>query len=403
MAQTLGKLCRNARQFIESPGLRYRYKQHSKGKESRYAQSLAQKLEEWNAQDQSLHYKVDIGFAPPTVDRKVQLTERLECRKKVKSDINMQIAAKYKRLQVSLDDVEKTWEITAGPSQIKQVAEYYGIFDDLYENGQFLPIKPLKINFTYILDEEYASPVYRGNIIKPYEAVAAPQVSYDAKDDELYTLVLTTPDCHLTEENREYLHWLVGNIPGNKIAQGKELCDYLQPFPPRGVGYCRYIFVLYKQEKSLDLSKFARTTPCTNLAERTFSTYDFYRELQDDITPIGLAFFQSDWDQTLTKFFHDTLEMKEPSFEYDFDEVVLKPQEWFPHSQPFNLYLDKYKDKKQLQKELLLEKLKERHPFKSPPKPDKYPLAFPIKGSYPTWLKDDIRQKKMREGKWKYM
>lgn len=33
----------------------------------------------------------------------------------------------------------------------------------------------------------------------------------------------------------------------------------------------------------------------------------FYREMQDSITPAGLSFFQSDWDDSLTEFFHKTL------------------------------------------------------------------------------------------------
>jgi large subunit ribosomal protein L38 len=43
------------------------------------------------------------------------------------------------------------------------------------------------------------------------------------------------------------------------------------------------------------------------LEKRTFQTLDFYRERQDDITPAGLAFYQSDWDRSLTDFFHNTL------------------------------------------------------------------------------------------------
>jgi hypothetical protein len=43
------------------------------------------------------------------------------------------------------------------------------------------------------------------------------------------------------------------------------------------------------------------------LEERTFQTLEFYRERQDDITPAGLAFFQSDWDRSVTDFFHSTL------------------------------------------------------------------------------------------------
>ena len=98
-----------------------------------------------------------------------------------------------------------------------------------------------------------------------------------------------------------------GNIPGNEVVKGEELCNYLQPFPPRGIGYCRYIFILYKQDKKIDFSKYQRSLPCNNLTARTFSTYDFYKDLQDFMTPAGLSFFQSDWDPSLTEFFHDVL------------------------------------------------------------------------------------------------
>lgn len=34
--------------------------------------------------------------------------------------------------------------------------------------------------------------------------------------------------------------------------------EYLQPFPPKGTGYHRHIFILYKQEKQLDFTVFKR-------------------------------------------------------------------------------------------------------------------------------------------------
>lgn len=37
--------------------------------------------------------------------------------------------------------------------------------------------------------------------------------------------------------------------------------DYLQPFPPLGIGFQRLIFVLYKQEKKLDFSSLKKQTP----------------------------------------------------------------------------------------------------------------------------------------------
>ena len=44
-----------------------------------------------------------------------------------------------------------------------------------------------------------------------------------------------------------------------------------------------------------------------NLGERSFRTKEFYRELQDLITPAGISFYQSDWDDSLPAFFHNTL------------------------------------------------------------------------------------------------
>lgn len=95
--------------------------------------------------------------------------------------------------------------------------------------------------------------------------------------------------------------------------------------------------------------------------------------------------------------------MKEPRFEYDFPVLTKAPQEWFPSFQPFNLYLDKYKDPKELGKELLLEKLKEVHPFERPPPPIKYPQALRLDSKNPSWLNEDLRRKRGRQGKWRYI
>jgi len=73
------------------------------------------------------------------------------------------------------------------------------------------------------------------------------------------------------------------------------------------------------------------------LDKRTFSTFDFYRSHEDIITPAGLAFYQTDWDNSLTKFYHDQLSMPEPVYEYDFQPPYIKPQKWFPLKEPFNL------------------------------------------------------------------
>lgn len=35
---------------------------------------------------------------------------------------------------------------------------------------------------------------------------------------------------------REWHHWLVGNIPGNKVSEGDTLSEYVGSGPPKGTG-----------------------------------------------------------------------------------------------------------------------------------------------------------------------
>ncbi len=64
----------------------------------------------------------------------------------------------------------------------------------------------------------------------------------------------------------------VGNIKGTDFSSGETVVDYLQPFPPYGTGFHRYVFLLYKQSAPMDFSHFKREAPCRILSERTFST-----------------------------------------------------------------------------------------------------------------------------------
>ena len=44
-----------------------------------------------------------------------------------------------------------------------------------------------------------------------------------------------------------------------------------------------------------------------SLRERSFSTLEFFRQHQDDLTPSGLAFHQSQWDSSVRSIFHNLL------------------------------------------------------------------------------------------------
>ncbi|XP_064122750.1 large ribosomal subunit protein mL38-like isoform X1 [Macrobrachium nipponense] len=363
--------------------------------------SLEERLAERDEtkKDPQLYAPVNIGFTIDKKSRMEQISERVEKVKSNKRDRSLEKLAKKWLLKVDLDAVQKEWETTTAPTHLKTLAEHYGIFSDLFGLAYFIPHVYMKVTYDY--DENTESVVYRGNVIKPSEAVCQPHVEFSSKPDDLWTLILTNPDGNLYDNDKECLHWFVGNIPGGDVSKGDVICDYLQPFPPRGVGYQRMVFLLYKQESTIDFSKYQKHNPCLELRERTFSTLDFYHELQDEITPAGVAWFQSDWDSTLTNVFHKKLNMREPIYEYDFPPPYITAEKYFPVKKPFNEYMDRYKHPKELNKEILLQRLAKINPLEGDPPVLQFPSALPIDNTLPSWYKREIKRERLGVGKYR--
>ncbi|KAF4521794.1 hypothetical protein B566_EDAN011379 [Ephemera danica] len=322
--------------------VRHRWGKRISGKSPREAKSLKQRLEEANKSDPSIDFKVDIGLPQVKYSRKKVLSERLAYLKEHRSNPSLEKQARTGQLSLDLTQVKEDWWQTSCPHHLQNIAEHYGVFQHLFGDAYFTP--QVKLEIAYPQAEDKFAPVYCGNLLKPSEVKSAPDVHFESEADTFWTLALTNPDGHLTQNDAEYVHW----------------------------------FVL-------------------NLSERTFSTLEFYRQRQDVLTPAGLAFFQADWDASLTDFFHNTLKMKEPVYEYDFPPPYIRPQEWFPIRKPFNLYLDKYRDPKAISKEFLLRKLAKEHPFKPPTPPLRFPNAVPIPKTVPSWL---ALEKKKARNKW---
>ncbi|KYN02416.1 PREDICTED: 39S ribosomal protein L38, mitochondrial [Cyphomyrmex costatus] len=367
-----------------------------RGKPPMIARTLQQRLEEMNREDPTLNFKVNIGYAVTKANRRSITSGWINDIVVHRNDTELEKSSRTRKLLVDLKTVKEDWLRIDGPSHIHRLAKHFGVYNDLYGDAYFMPVVPL--NISYELKDDKLVKVYTGNVIKPSEASKAPDVTYDAKDGTLWSLIMCTPDGNLTSVENEYCHWFIGNIPGNRVREGEELVDYLQPIAPYGIGYCRYIFVLYKQKHSIDFSEYKRAKPCLNLKERNWRTLDFYRKYQDELTPAGLAFFQSDWDSSLQEFYYDTLKMTIPKFQYDFPEPYIKKQIWFPLKEPFNIYLDKYRDPKQIRKEFLLRKLKKVHPFNGPEPPRRFPLAHSDEKYIPSWLKFEIIKKRLGYG-----
>nr|XP_004041075.1 39S ribosomal protein L38, mitochondrial [Gorilla gorilla gorilla] len=285
--------------------------------------------------------KIDIGLPPPKVSRTQQLLERKQAIRELRANVEEERAARLRTASVPLDAVRAEWERTCGPYHKQRLAEYYGLYRDLFHGATFVPRVPLHV--AYAVGEDDLMPVYCGNEVTPTEAAQAPEVTYEAEEGSLWTLLLTSLDGHLLEPDAEYLHWLLTNIPGNRVAEGQVTCPYLPPFPARGSGIHRLAFLLFKQDQPIDFSEDARPSPCYQLAQRTFRTFDFYKKHQEAMTPAGLSFFQCRWDDSVTYIFHQLLDMREPVFEFVRPPPYHPKQKRFPHRQPLR-YLDRYRD-----------------------------------------------------------
>jgi len=105
-----------------------------------------------------------------------------------------------------------------------------------------------------------------GNKLKPTDLTQIPTIAWTANAEDFYTLVAIDLDAPSRAQpvNREYQHWLIGNIRGGNISRGETFSEYKAPTPPVGSGLHRYVFLIFKQpgqvqfrEPHIDLSKTA--------------------------------------------------------------------------------------------------------------------------------------------------
>lgn len=87
----------------------------------------------------------------------------------------------------------------------------------MFRHGYFYPCVQLEV--AYAQPDDVMVPVYRGNIVKPVEAAAAPEVTWPSRAEDLWCLVMTGPDTHLTQDGQEYLHWMVANIKVDGVRE----------------------------------------------------------------------------------------------------------------------------------------------------------------------------------------
>lgn len=132
--------------------------------------------------------------------------------------------------------------------------------------------------------------------LTPTQVKGQPQVSWEAEEGAFYTLIMTDPDAPSRKQptNREYLHWLVVNIPGAAVDKGDVLTAYVGSGPPQGTGLHRYVFLLYKQsgKKKFDEPHVSKNSGANR---PRFSASKFAKKYHLNELLAG-NFFQAQWD-----------------------------------------------------------------------------------------------------------
>lgn len=132
--------------------------------------------------------------------------------------------------------------------------------------------------------------------LTPTQVKEQPVVEWEAQPNDYYTLIMTDPDAPSRAEPkvREFKHWVVVNIPGNDVASGEALAEYVGSGPPKDTGLHRYVFLLYKQTGKLQFDG-ARVSNKSRRNRPKFHAAKFAEHHQLG-NPIAGTFYQAQYD-----------------------------------------------------------------------------------------------------------
>ncbi|XP_072154927.1 protein D2 isoform X2 [Bemisia tabaci] len=129
---------------------------------------------------------------------------------------------------------------------------------------------------------QYRSPSFSfGEKVTIYDIVETPQVvNWTIKKDAQYTLIMTGLDVPSREDHkdREYLHWLVVNIPGRNIKKGNHLPEYKGAIYEYQEGNHRIVYLVYRQKEKLHLKGDHHHPDSLKVKRENFSTRHFVNE-----------------------------------------------------------------------------------------------------------------------------
>ncbi|XP_053617220.1 protein D2-like [Plodia interpunctella] len=91
--------------------------------------------------------------------------------------------------------------------------------------------------------------VAEGKELKVDDVIGYPVLTWNAEEDEFYTVMLVDPDYPSRREPyaRSFVHWLKMNVVLDDVTTGDTVADLIFTKPDPGTGIHRYVYLVYKQ------------------------------------------------------------------------------------------------------------------------------------------------------------
>ncbi|XP_072154774.1 OV-16 antigen [Bemisia tabaci] len=150
------------------------------------------------------------------------------------------------------------------------------------------------------------------------------EVEWPCEKDSFYTLILTDPDSPTPDDpyQREFHHWIVGNIPGCHVRGGVTLSEYITPLPITYAGTHRYVFLVYKQDKGrMKFNWEHRDDRPIDALRGEFNSEQFAKN-HSLSGPVAINFFTANWEMTVTPLPGDEAWLTTKDFFDDFEADV---------------------------------------------------------------------------------
>lgn len=177
---------------------------------------------------------------------------------------------------------------------VKKAVEEFEIYPDVIKS---IPKDLVDISYGNL-------EVKLGNELTPTSVKNIPtKIDYRYTAGKYYTLCMTDPDAPSRQQPtyREWHHWLIVNIPENRISDGEVLSEYIGSGPPPNTGLHRYVFLVYEQPEKIQFNE-KKLTNRSGENRGCFSISDFAAKYNLN-NPIACNFYQAQYDDYVPELY----------------------------------------------------------------------------------------------------